>query len=110
MNEEINASIKYLNSGAASINLNILNMRTNLSNKIELPGPIGTIDTTSRLHPHSGDIAIGAVKNDSYFGDGAFNGDGMNLSGNIYELIIYNKVHKLDDLQKVMKYFNLKWL
>ncbi len=71
---------------------------------------IGTIDTTSRLHPHSGDIAIGAVKNDSYFGDGAFNGDGMNFSGNIYELIIYNKVHKLDDLQKVMKYFNLKWL
>ena len=51
---------------------------------------------TRSLSAHSGDIAIGAVNDNSYFHDGAYNGsDRLYFDGRISDVAIYNTV--LDD-------------
>ena len=47
--------------------------------------------TTSLLYPHAGAIALGAMRNDTYFDTGAQSGGtGHQFTGDIYEFIIYN--------------------
>lgn len=69
----------------------------------------GVVDSTSRLHAHSGDIGIGGMNNDSYFSDGAANGDGLYLDGIFYELLMYNKAHSDAEVTKLQDLLLKKW-
>ena len=69
----------------------------------------GVVDTTSRLHAHSGDIGIGGMNNDSYFSDGAANGDGLYFDGIFYELLMYNKAHTDSEVEKLQELLLKKW-
>lgn len=69
----------------------------------------GVVDTTSRLHAHSGDIGIGGMNNDSYFSDGDANGDGLYFDGIFYELLMYNKAHTDAEVEKLQNLLLKKW-
>lgn len=51
---------------------------------------LGVID--GQLNPHSGDIGIGSMNNDSYFHDGPAKGAGFHFGGRISDVAVYNKV------------------
>lgn len=71
---------------------------------------IGQVDTTSRLHAHSGDIGLGAMNDGSYFHDGRGNGDDHFFKGVIYEFLMYNSAHNSSGLEKLNKVLENKWL
>jgi hypothetical protein len=69
----------------------------------------GVVDSTSRLHAHSGDIGIGGMNNDSYYSDGVGNGDGVYFDGIFYELLMYNKAHSEQEVEKLHELLLKKW-
>lgn len=71
---------------------------------------LGTVETTSRLHAHSGDIGLGAMNDGSYFADGADSGDDHYFKGVIYEFLMYNSAHSADDVEKLAKILTAKWV
>ena len=58
----------------------------------------GAID--GPLNSHNGDIGIGGVRNDTYFHDGGFNGDGHYFDGRISDVAIYNSVLANSEIQQ----------
>lgn len=70
---------------------------------------MGTMTTSSRLHPHSGDIGVGAMKNDSYFIDGPSSGDDYFFNGSIFEVMIYNLAHTAETVETLSAYLKQKW-
>lgn len=71
---------------------------------------VGQVDTTSRLHAHSGDIGLGAMNDGSYFHDGAASSDDHFFKGVIYEFLMYNSAHNSNGLEKLNKVLENKWL
>jgi hypothetical protein len=69
----------------------------------------GVTESTSRLHPHSGDIGLGGMKNDTFLHSGAVSGDGLNFHGHIYEFVSYNSVQNSEQLTNLYEYFVRKW-
>jgi hypothetical protein len=70
----------------------------------------GQVSTTSRLHPHSGDIGLGAMNDGSFFPiDGATTGDQYYFKGLISEFLIYNSAHSADSLDKLYRILSNKW-
>lgn len=59
---------------------------------------VGTGEIDGPINPHSGNIAIGAVDNDTYFHDGGFGGDGHHFDGRISDVAIYNSVIPESDI------------
>ena len=70
---------------------------------------IGTTQTTSRLHAHSGDIGLGSMNNGSYFSDGSVWGGGYHFKGHIYELLMYNTAHSSTSIDRLHQNLAAKW-
>lgn len=69
----------------------------------------GSENTTSRLHPHSGDIGLAGMNDGSYFHDGAGNSSGLYFDGVIYEMLLYNTAHSDENLNKLNTVLQSKW-
>lgn len=66
---------------------------------------IGSANTTSRIHPHIGATAMGAMDNGTYFHDGVDAGaKGFNFGGVINEVIINNQAIREDTAQGFHSY------
>lgn len=65
--------------------------------------------TTSRLFPHGGAIALGAMRNDTYFDTGPQSGNGFFFTGDIYEFMIYNHPVSNTDATDFYTYLTDKW-
>ena len=71
----------------------------------------GQVMTSSRLHPHSGDIGLGAMNDGSYFlNTGAISGDESFFDGVLYEFLIYNSAHSKSDLDILNQTLQDKWI
>ncbi len=64
---------------------------------------MGTQAITIPLSNHSGDIAIGRMRQGTWFYDGAQNGNGYNFNGRISDVAIHNKVISEADLKERIK-------
>lgn len=61
---------------------------------------IGETRNIGLLYNHTGDIALGAQQNDSYYENGASTGDGNFFEGSIAEFIMYN--YKINTSQRII--------
>lgn len=71
---------------------------------------LGSVATTSRLHPHSGDIGLGAVNQHTVYNSGSSSaGNADHFRGIIYELLMYNNAHSDNDLNRLNEVISSKW-
>lgn len=65
----------------------------------------GTATGLGQIYSHAGDNALGAVKNDSYFDNGNYGGDGVYFAGSIAEFILYHD--QLNDAEVIIQHNSL---
>lgn len=71
---------------------------------------LGSVNTTSRLFAHSGDIGLGSLNQHSYFHDGASSGtEEYFFNGILYEFLMYNSVHSDENRTKLSNSLKKKW-
>ena len=71
---------------------------------------MGNVNTTSRLHPHSGDIGLGGVNQQTYFHDGSSSSSTANFfDGTIFELLMFNQAHTDEEIVKLNLIMQRKW-
>ena len=64
---------------------------------------------TQNQNPHSGDIGIGGVNNDTRFFDGSYSGDGFGFQGEIGELLNYQTALTEPEVLEVQEYLLERW-
>ncbi|MGK0367795.1 MAG: hypothetical protein ACI9QD_000934 [Thermoproteota archaeon] len=71
---------------------------------------LGQVNTTSRLHSHSGDIGLGAANQHTVFHDGSssVNQDWF-FDGILYEVLMYNTAHTQSEIEKLHSVIKAKW-
>jgi hypothetical protein len=71
---------------------------------------LGTVSTTSRLYPHSGDIGLGAVNQHTYLHTGSSSSsNALHFEGEIYEFQFFNRVHSVSELSDLQQRLSSKW-
>lgn len=70
---------------------------------------IGSTTTTSLLYAHSGAISLGSYAGDTYDHNGAVNGDGGYLNGDVMELMLFNDPPDATDVNTIHTYLEDKW-
>ncbi len=71
---------------------------------------IGSVSTTSRLFAHSGDIGLGAINQHTVLDSGVNrNNQDAFFRGIIYELLMYNAAHSIEQITDLHRVLQAKW-